>query len=136
MKSTKALHIKFKSLEDLKNELLDLPKKKQSYIQPRNVILFESLNSFRNFMTIQKLEILMAISTKNPKSVYELAQIVGRAIAPVQKDCHSLAKAQFIYFVKENGGRQALKPLLRFNYDRIQVEMESLPYELLFRAAC
>ena len=135
MKVNKTLRIKFKSLEDLKTELLDLPKKKKGYIQPTDVILFESLNAFRNFMTLQKLEILMVIAAKKPRSVYELAQLVGRAIAPVQKDCSALAKAQFIYFEKELGGRGSLKPLLKFDYDRLLVEMQDFPYELWFRAA-
>jgi predicted transcriptional regulator len=135
MKNKKALRIKFKSLEAIEQELLDLPKKKHGYVQPQDVILFESLNAFRNFLTLQKLEILMLIAAKQPKSVYELAGLVGRAIAPVQKDCHMLSKAQFIYFEKEKGGRGSLKPKLKFDYDRILVEMQDFPYELWFRSA-
>lgn len=135
MKNKKALTIKFQSLEQLKKELLDLPKTKKGYIQPEDVLLFESLNGFRNFMTLQKLELLAVISSANPKSVYELAKMVNRAIATVQKDCNVLASSGFIVFDKEKGGRKTLAPRLKFNYDRIIVQMPEHPYELSFKAA-
>lgn len=135
MKSKKALTIKFQSLEQLKKELLDLPKTKKGYIQPEDVLLFESLNGFRNFMTLQKLELLAVISSANPKSVYELAKMVNRAIATVQKDCNLLASSGFIILEKEKGGRKSLAPRLKFNYDRIIVQMPEHPYELSFKAA-
>lgn len=135
MKSKKALTIKFQSLEQLKKELLDLPKTKKVYIQPEDVLLFESLNGFRNFMTLQKLELLAVISSANPKSVYELAKMVNRAIATVQKDCNLLASSGFIILEKEKGGRKSLAPRLKFNYDRIIVQMPEHPYELSFKAA-
>lgn len=135
MKSKKALTIKFQSLDQLKKELLDLPKTKKGYIQPEDILLFESLNGFRNFMTLQKLELLAVISSANPKSVYELAKMVNRAIATVQKDCNVLASSGFIILEKEKGGRKNLAPRLKFNYDRIIVEMPEHPYELSFKAA-
>jgi len=135
MKTKKALTVKFKSLDELEKELLDLPKKKVGYIQPKDVILFESINGFRNFMTLQKLELLTLIASENPKSVYELAKMVDRAIAPVQKDCNILAQTGFIIFKKEKGGRRTMTPKLKFDYDRIIVELPQHPYELSFKAA-
>lgn len=135
MKNKKALTIKFKNLDELEKELLDLPKKKVGYIQPKDVVLFESINGFRSFMTLQKLEILTLIASEKPKSVYELARIVDRAIAPVQKDCNILAKAGFIIFEKEKGGRKTITPKLKFDYDRLIVELPEHPYELSFKAA-
>ena len=135
MKTKKALTIKFISLSELEKELLDLPKTKLGYIQPKDVILFENINAFRNYMTLQKLELLTLIASAKPKSVYELAKMVDRAIAPVQKDCHSLAQAGFIKFDKEKGGRGKMTPKLKFSYNRIVVEMPSHPYELCFKTA-
>jgi predicted transcriptional regulator len=135
MKAKKALTIKFKSLGEVEKELLDLPQKKVGYVQPKDVVLFESINGFRNFMTLQKLELLTLIATEKPKSVYELAQMVERAIAPVQKDCNILAKTGFIFFEKEKGGRKTMTPKLKFNYDKIVVQVPRHPYELSFKAA-
>jgi predicted transcriptional regulator len=134
MKS-KTMTVEFKSLEAMKNDLLALPKSKKAEIQPKDVIYFDSLGSFRNFMTIQKLEVLTLIASAKPKSVYELAKMLGRAIAPVQKDCQSLAAAGFIEFDKEKGGRGTLTPKLIFNYDRILVMLPAHPYELQFSSA-
>ncbi|MFZ4403158.1 MAG: hypothetical protein ACOYOK_03570 [Pseudobdellovibrionaceae bacterium] len=134
MKNKKPLIIKFKSLDQLEQELIDLPKKKTAYIQPKDVVLFESINAFRSFMTLQKLEILTLIASEKPNSVYELAKIVDRAIAPVQKDCHVLAKAGFIVFEKEKSGRKTITPKLKFDYDRLIVEFPAHPYELSFKA--
>ncbi len=135
MKTKKALTIKFISLAELEKELIDYPKTKIGYIQPTDVILFENINGFRNFMTLQKLELLTLIASAKPKSVYELAKMVDRAISPVQKDCHSLAQAGFIKFEKEKGGRGTMTPKLKFAYNRIVVEMPSHPYELSFKRA-
>lgn len=41
-------------------------------------------------MTLQKIEILTIIASAKPKSVYELAKMVDRALGPVQNDCYIL----------------------------------------------
>ena len=87
---SQTLTVEFKSLQDLENDLLALPARKAAAVQPKNVVFFDSLASFRSFMTIQKLEILTLIASSKPKSVYELAKMLNRAIAPVQKDCQTL----------------------------------------------
>ena len=106
MKNKKILKIIFKSIDMLEKEMLDLPKTGIGYIQPKDVLIFESVNGFRNFMTLHKLELLSMIATKKPKSIYELAQMVGRSIAPVQKDCNSLEQSHFIVYKKQIGGRK------------------------------
>lgn len=130
----KALKVKFKNLDLWEKELLDLPKTKKGFIQPKDVIFFDSLNSFRNFMTLQKLEILTIIASAKPKSVYELAKMVDRALGPVQNDCYILESVGFIVFEKQKTGRKTIAPKLKFNYDRIIVELPQHPYELSFKA--
>lgn len=134
MKNRKLLKIVFRSIDETMQLLLDLPKTGAGYNQPKNVLIFESVNGFRNFMTLQKIELLSIIATKKPKSIYELAQMVGRSIAPVQKDCNSLEQSHFIVFKKEIGGRGSLTPKLKFNYNTIHVELPKHPYELMFCA--
>ncbi len=135
MKNKKILRIVFKSIAETMQMMLDLPKTGIGYIQPKDVLIFESVNGFRNFMTLHKLELLSMIATKKPKSIYELAQMVGRSIAPVQKDCNSLEQSHFIIYKKQIGGRGTLTPKLKFNYNTIHVELPKYPYELMFRAA-
>ena len=84
---------------------------------------------------LQKLELLTLIASEKPKSVYELAKMVDRSVAPVQKDCATLAKTGFIFFEKEKGGRGTMTPKLKFDYNKIVVELPDHPYELSFKAA-
>lgn len=135
MKNKSTLTIQFKGLDEVEKDLLGLKKNKTPKIHSPGVVFFDSLNSFRNFMTLQKLELLAIISDANPKSIYELSQMVNRAIAPVQKDCQSLETAGFISLTKEKGGRGTLCPKLSFGYDRILVKLPEHPYELQFSAA-
>lgn len=132
---TKTMIVEFKGLQDLETDLLDLPKDRTRKLQPKNIIFFDSLTSFRSFMTIQKLEILTLIATAKPRSVYELAKVLNRAIAPVQKDCQMLQAAGFIALNKEKGGRGNLIPQLTFDYNCILVKMPNYPYALQFNAA-
>lgn len=134
MKDSKAIIIEFKNLEDLENELLDLKKKKTLQVY-KNILFFDSVSSFRNFMTLQKLEILALIANDQPKSVYDLTQMLDRGLAAVQKDCQMLERLGFIFLKKQDTRRGNLKPLLVFDYDRIIVHLPQHPYELQFRAA-
>jgi len=127
--------VEFKSLETLENELLSLPGVKRQRVQPKSTVYFDSLASFRSFLTIQKLEILTLIASTKPKSIYELSKILNRSIAPVQKDCQSLEAAGFIELDRDPSGRGALTPRLVFDYDRIRVKLPRHPYELQFSAA-
>lgn len=132
---SKTMTVAFRSLREIEDDLLSLPKTKTAKIQPKNLVYFDSLSSFRNFMTIQKLEILTLVANAKPKSIYELAKMLNRAIAPVQKDCQMLEAVGFINFDKEKGGRGNLVPKLAFEYNRILVRLPEHPYELQFSAA-
>lgn len=134
MKKSKALKIRFKGLDQLEKELLEIPKTKKGYIQPSDVILFDSIGSFRNFMTLQKLELLTIIASAKPKSIYELSRMVDRALGPVQNDCNALEELGFIVFEKEKTGRKTIMPKLKFNYDKLIIELPAHPYEWSFRA--
>lgn len=134
MKKTNSLTIKFQSLDDLEKELLALPKTKKISIQLKDVIFFDSLSSFRNFMSLQKLELLTIIASAKPKSVYELSKMVHRALGPVQNDCNALENLGFIVLEKQKSGRKTIMPKLKFKYDKIIIELPQHPYEIAFKA--
>ena len=128
--------VEFKSLQDVERDMLILNRTKTlPVLQPKRLIYFDSLNSFRSFMTIQKLEILAVVANAKPNSIYELSKMLSRAIAAVQKDCQSLEAVGFIVFEKEKGGRGTLTPMLVFDYNCILVKLPHHPYELQFAAA-
>ena len=134
IKNKKAIVISFKNLNDLEKDLLDVFKSRTPLIQPKNTIYFDHINSFRSFMTFQKLEILAITAKLKPKSIYELAQMLGRSLAPVQKDCQILERTGFIKLKKEKGGRGTLTPYLKFDYDRIIIKIPKHALELKFKS--
>ena len=129
------ISVEFRSISQIENDLLSLPKNKTPKVQSKETVYFDSMSSFRNFMTIQKLEILALIADEKPSSVYELSKMLNRAIAPVQKDCQMLESAGFIIFNKEKGGRGTITPKLSFPYHCILVKLPEHPFELQFKAA-
>lgn len=131
----RSMIISFKSIDDLERDLLSLTKKRTPQVQAKNVIYFDTVTSFRNFMTLQKLEILTMIAFEKPKSIYELTKMLDRGLAPVQNECHMLEKAGFIKLERQKSGRKSLKPRLSFNYDRIIVQLPEHHYELQFKVA-
>ncbi len=134
MMEKKALIVSFKDFDDIKKDLLEVFNTRIPKIQPKNTIYFDNINSFRNFMTFQKLEILAVIANLKPKSIYELAKMLGRSLAPVQKDCQILERTGFLKLIKENAGRGTLTPNLKFDYNRIIVKIPKHPLELKFKA--
>jgi predicted transcriptional regulator len=127
--------VEFKDLSALELDLLTLPKNKAPKLQSKHTIYFDSVSSFRNFMTLQKLEILALVAGAKAQSIYELSSMLGRAISPVQKDCQMLEQAGFIVLEREQGGRGTLTPKLSFPYYCILVKLPDHPYELQFKAA-
>lgn len=129
------MFVQFKGFDDLREDLQKAFRTREVvYIQPKNVIFFDSIKSFRGYMTLQKIELLTVIATQKPKSIYELAKIVGRELAPVQSDCASLKSIGFIVFKREKTGRKSMAPRLKFNYNKIQVDVPRYRYELSFKA--
>ena len=135
MKSKKEMHIGFMTLDELEQNALRAIKMRKPDIQPKNIIYFDTWTSFRGFMTLQKLEILMMISSVQPKSIYELCRLLDRSLAAVQKDCETLARIGFINLKKQKTGRGAITPTLVFEYNKIVVNLPKHPYELTFKAA-
>ena len=135
MKSKKELIIGFMTLDELGKKAIRAIKTRKSDIQPKSIIYFDTWTSFRGFMTLQKLEILMMISSVEPKSIYELSRLLDRSLAAVQKDCEVLAHIGFINLKKQKTGRGQITPTLVFEYNKIVVKLPKHPYELTFKAA-
>lgn len=135
MKSKKEMIVEFKSLNELGKDAIKSIKTRKPNLQPENIIYFDSWTSFRGFMSLQKLEILTMISSLEPKSIYELMRLLDRSLSAVQKDCEALEHAGFITLEKQKTGRGQVVPRLKFNYDKIVVQLPRHPYELSFKAA-
>ena len=79
-------------------------------------------------MTEQKLAILAVIANKKPTSIYQLAQLVDRDFANVQRDCVALAGHGFIELEDAGDAKKSKAPRLSFDYNRIEVHMQQVTY--------
>ena len=84
-------------------------------------ISFQSLDQLRKFLTNKRLELLRVIKHKNPKSVYELAKLVGRTPENVNSDIKLLKQMGFVETTKVKEVRNKLMP--EVSYDRMTLEI-------------
>lgn len=117
----KMLNIKFKTQDQLIREVKGALSGKTTAIDKKNELVFDSIESFKRFMSTNKLELLITISKISPESIYQLAKIVDRKYPHVLKDCRELEFFGFLKFVESTNARKCIKPELQFNYDMINV---------------
>jgi predicted transcriptional regulator len=120
--SLKKLTIHFQEMDDLFQDINQAIESKSSLVDSTDSISFDSLDSYRSFMTSNKTNILCAISKLKPGSVYELASFLNRRPQHVLADCRSLESHGFIRLIQEEVGRRNLRPEFTFDYDVIMVE--------------
>ncbi len=135
MKKNEVLEIHFQAFDDFKNEVRRSLAKRKPLIQSKNHIFFESVETFRKFMTIQKIELLTAIAILKPSSIYELAKMVDRDFAAVLRDCTSLEGTGFIRLKNMKGSKNTKAPELSFGYDCIAIKMPKSSYQIEFKSA-
>jgi len=135
MKKNDVLEIHFQGFKDFKKEVTTALAKRKTLIQPKNKIYFESMEGFRNFMTMQKVEILTVIYNCEPKTIYELTKIVDRDFSAVLRDCTALKTTGFINLKESKDAKGSKKPMLSFPYKRISVFLPRSPYQISFKEA-
>lgn len=132
----KPLKITFESIDDFmvlgRKQLQEAMRHRKSINQPRNTLIWTSVESYQQFMSDQKYTILAAIHKFDPQSVYQLAKILGRAQQNVARDCDLLAGHGFIKFEKTEDGRKTKVPRLSFGYNSIEVHLPSVTYKVEF----
>ncbi|MEI8348272.1 MAG: hypothetical protein WCG27_12450 [Pseudomonadota bacterium] len=131
----KILNIVFQSFDSFKTEVATALKNKKKLIQGKDEIFFDSIPSFRKFMTPQKLELLSAIVKCRPQSVYSLANLIDRDFAAVLRDCVSLEKTGFIVLEETKNSKNSKIPKLSFSYHIIAVHIPNAGYNIEFGAA-
>jgi len=135
MKSKAWLKIEFQDLNDFKHEVKRALSTRKSLLQPKNQIVFDSVATYRKFMTIQKIEVLTAIANQQPSSIYELAKVVDRDFAAVLRDCASLEGAGFIKLRKTGDSKKSKAPTLSFPYIGLAIHLPKRSYQIEFELA-
>ena len=91
-------------------------------LKPKKGLSFNSVESFREFFTPKRIELLQVIKHKQPKSIYELAKLTNREIKSVVMDIKILEKYSLIDTKKVavKGGYK-VRPI--FDYDKLTVNI-------------
>ncbi len=85
---------------------------------------FEGLSALRNLLSNEKARMLHIIKTKSPKSIYDLAKILGRDFKSVSDDVKLLQRFGFLDLVEEKTGKRArLKPVISVDTLNIEVRI-------------
>jgi predicted transcriptional regulator len=81
---------------------------------------FSDIKLLRNLLSTEKAKILYTIKSKNPKSIYHLAQILNRDLKSVRRDIKTLKNFGFLEFRSEKKDKKkSLKPVLII--ERLQI---------------
>ncbi len=85
-------------------------------------LVFESYEAFRKVLTPERLKIMHVIREKEPKSVYELAKILGRDRRNVIKDLEILELLGLVEFEEEKRGkRKSRRPVVPYNEIEVSI---------------
>jgi predicted transcriptional regulator len=128
MRANKTLLIKFEDWDHFKDRVTKALRSREVSIGRRDVLVWRSAGDYQNFMTEQKLAILAYVASRSPKSIYALAQLVGRDFANVQRDCVALCGHGFMKFKESGDAKKSKIPKLAFNYTKIVVQMPGATY--------
>jgi len=135
MQKIKPLKVIFKSIEDFSAQsrlLLQEALRERKSISKKDTLVWASVEAYQQFMSDQKYAILAAIYRYHPKSIYQLAKILGRAQQNVSRDCDLLEGHGFIRFEEVEEGRKIKTPRLVFDYNAILVRLPSVTYQVGF----
>ena len=80
-------------------EAVDTGKK---HIQPKNLMVVDSIETAYKVMTEPRMEIFYAITEKKPTNISQLACLLNKDYSNVWKDCQVLANIGIIKLKKEN----------------------------------
>lgn len=122
MKS-RSFHISFGNLDDLAHQA-KIAMTSENKVEAKHAAIFADLNDFMSFMFPSKFILLMMIKSKSISSMYELAQLVGRSQSGVLRDCRELEAMGFINLTHV-GPRNAMRPSLSFDYNRLVVHTDA-----------
>ena len=96
--------------------------KKSEQFGPRKGLSFGSVESFRQFFTPKRIELLQVVKHKQPKSIYELAKLTHREFKSVVVDIKILERYGLID-TKKVPVKGGYKVRPSFDYDKLSVDI-------------
>lgn len=119
----KKIDIGIKGLRESLKDFAETWKKLEAgkKVKKEEGIYFDSIDTMRAVLTNNRLMILKAIREYTPKSVYELAKILGRDLKNVNQDLKLLAETGLVTLEKAETDRRRVIP--HVDYGKILLEI-------------
>ena len=95
--------------------------KGKSVREADETICFDSVEDMQKFLSPERIRLLKTVHEKNPKSIYELAKLLGRDRKNVTDDVKMLEGVGLIERKTARRGKEKVK--LVVDYDRIQMDI-------------
>ena len=122
----KNIAVEVKPLKDVLKEAAEVMGeiKKGKCIKSKKGLSFGSVESFREFFTPKRIELLQIVKHKRPESIYRLAKLTDREIKSVVMDLKILEKYGLIDTKKiQVKGKTGYKVKPIFDYDKLTVNI-------------
>lgn len=119
----KRIDIGIKGLRESLKDFAETWKKLEAgkRVKKEEGIYFDSIDTMRSVLTDKRLTILKAIRERQPKSVYELAKLLGRDLKNVNQDLKLLADVGLVTLEKAETDRKRMIP--HVDYSKILLEI-------------
>ncbi|MGE0175278.1 MAG: hypothetical protein AB7T49_21020 [Oligoflexales bacterium] len=114
MKPKKA-KIVVQSIDDIKQEWKKALKGKVRSTQKDDEVIVTGLDTVAKIFSKTRMEILQAIITQKPQTIYELAKMVNRDFKNVHSDVQFLYDVGLIKLKEASEGRRGLKPVAKYS---------------------
>lgn len=120
MTEQKTLEVRIQPTEELREEALEKVRKLEGGedVEEMHVLNLSTERELSRLMSEKNLELLHAISEREPSSMRELAEIVDRDYREVHRNLEELEKLNVVEFVEEGRSK---KPVVW--YDNIEVNV-------------
>lgn len=120
----KNIAVEIKPLNDVLKEAAKVmgDLRKGKHVKPKKGLSFGSVETFREFFTPKRIELLQVIKHKQPKSIYELAKLTNREIKSVVMDIKILEKYGLMD-TKKITVKGGYKVMPIFDYDKLTVDI-------------
>jgi len=119
----KRIDIGIKGLRESLKDFAETWKKLEAgkKVKKKEGIYFDSIDTMRSVLTDKRLSILKAIRERQPKSVYELAKLLGRDLKNVNQDLKLLADVGLVTLEKTETDKKRMIP--HVDYSKILLEI-------------
>ncbi len=121
---TKRFKIRIQTLDEFGKDFVETWKKaEQGELKGKELVLgFTDISQLTKILSLQRLRLCQVVREKKPKSINQLAKLLGRAQTNVQKDVYELAELGVLELERSRGQgkkKETVQPI--FDWDGFDI---------------